>query len=171
VGSNRNIIGKLAIAAAVALTIGAMVFALTPRHLENAVADPSAAQAAESALLHNFNAQHFDAIYAGAADELKVGVRHNAAILAMKTNYARYGTIAIDKEALTTCYHEQVRMVRWWTSAKGDEATATFIWYVPEGQPAQLLMASLDPGHAPVDSAAYQTHRCETAHEPLAASG
>jgi len=160
--SKRKSIGKLAIAVAITLSLGATVFALTPRHRGAAIADPADAQAAESALVRNFNAQHFDDIYDGAADELRLGLRHNATISEMKDDYAREGAIALDREALTTCYHQQVRMVRWWTSTKGVENTATFVWYVPDGQPTQLLMASINPGHAPVDPASYQAHRCDS---------
>ncbi|PMS16988.1 hypothetical protein C0Z18_21200 [Trinickia dabaoshanensis] len=122
--------------------------------------DRAAAITAEGAMIRHYNAEDFDAIYDGAADALKSGVSRRLVTDAMKLTFDKFGVVVDDKEAATTCFPNQVRMVRWMKSANGSELTALVTWFVPDGKNAKLVSAQISPGHASFDPAIVRAHSC-----------
>jgi hypothetical protein len=122
--------------------------------------DRAAAVAAEGKMIRQYNAKDFDAIYDGAADALKSAVPRRQVTDAMKLTFDNFGAVVDDNEAATTCFPNQVRMVRWMKSASGGELTALVTWFVPDGKHAQLVSAQISPGHASFDPAIVRAHSC-----------
>ncbi len=111
-------------------------------------------------MIRQYNAKDFDAIYDGAADALKSGVSRQRVTDAMRLTFDKFGVVIEDKEAATTCFPNQVRMVRWMRSGNGDELTALVTWFVPDGKNAKLVSAQISPGHASFDQAIVRAHSC-----------
>ena len=111
-------------------------------------------------MIHQYNARDFDAIYDGAADALKAGVPRAQVTNAMKETFDKYGMIADDNAAATTCFPNQVRMVRWMKSGNGSELTALVTWFVSDGKTAKLLSAQISSGHASFDPDIVRAHSC-----------
>lgn len=122
--------------------------------------DRAAAIAAEGTMMRQYNAKDFDAINDGAADALRSGVSRRQVTDAMKLTFDKFGTVVDDKEAATTCFPNQVRMVRWMRSANGSELTALMTWFVPDGKNAKLVLAQISPGHASFDPSIVRAHSC-----------
>jgi len=78
----------------------------------------------------------------------------------MNTTFDQFGVITEDVEGATTCFPNDVRLVRWLKSSKGNELTAMVRWYVPDGEHAQLIMMQISPGHSSVDPKIVQEHSC-----------
>lgn len=122
--------------------------------------DRVAAIKAEDIMIRQYNAKDFDAIYNGAADALKAGVSRQQVTDAMKQTFDRFGAVVDDKEAATTCFPNQVRMVRWLKSENGGALTALVTWFVPDGRNAKLVSAQISTGHASFDPAIVRAHSC-----------
>ncbi len=110
--------------------------------------------------MRQYNAKDFDAIYDGAAAALKSGVSRQQATDAMKQTFDKFGVMVDDNEAASTCFPNQVRMVRWMRSANGSELTALVTWFVPDGKNAKLVSAQISPGHASFDPEIVRAHSC-----------
>lgn len=108
--------------------------------------DRQAALRAEALVVQRFNAQAFDAIYDDAAD-------------AMRAMLKAYGTIVEDNEGATTCFPDQVRMVRWLRSSNGTDLTQVSLWSTPGGD-AKLVMMRISPGRVSVDPEIVHRNRC-----------
>ena len=139
--------------------LGALIFRIRI-HAGSYVKDKRLAEAAERTLIQRFNGRQFDAIYDSSADATKRSVSHDQFIVAIQSDFDTSGLIVDDVEAATTCFPEQVRMVRWLKTSKGTEQTAMIIWYLPDESRAQLLMIQVSPGHAPVSSEIVKAHPC-----------
>ena len=122
--------------------------------------DRVAALKAEKTMIRQYNAKDFDAIYDGAADALKSGMSRQQVTDAMKWTFDKFGVVVDDDEAATTCFPNQVRMVRWMRSANGSQLTALVTWFVPDGKNAKLVSAQISPSHASFDPAIVQAHSC-----------
>ena len=154
---------KLVLLLVVLLFVGA-ILAATRIHPGYFAEDKIAADTAEALLIRRFNGQHFDAIYDSAADLFKTAQSREKVVAAMKEAFDLYGPITQDAGTATTCFPQQVRMARWLRSGKGDDLTGMFIWYVADGQNAQLLLFRLVSGHSPVSSAVAEANRCDSRH-------
>jgi hypothetical protein len=149
----------------VALIVGLLlVFFLTFLHLRihfGYYADDKAeVNAAEIKLIQQLNEQRFNDIYDAAADAFKAAQTRDKSTSVMKATYDLYGTITEDAEAATSCFPQQVRMVRWLKTSKGNELTEMSAWYVLNGKPT-LLMFQVNQGHSPVSYSAAHGHPCD----------
>lgn len=153
---------KWKIALALVVLLGATLFALGLRiHFGYFAEDRRAALRAETLLVQRFNAGQFDQIYDAAADAMRAAVPRERTVEAMRATMAAYGTIVEDQEGATTCFPDQVRMVRWLKSSNGSNLTQMSIWYTPGGD-ARLLMMQISPGHASVDPEVVNRNRCSS---------
>ncbi|VWC44501.1 hypothetical protein BLA13014_07159 [Burkholderia aenigmatica] len=145
--------------ALVALT-GIALFTLGTRiHFGYYADDRQAALRAEALVVQRFNAQAFDAIYDDAADAMRAAVSRTQAVDAMRATLKAYGTIVEDNEGATTCFPDQVRMVRWLKSSNGTDLTQISLWSTPGGD-AKLVMMRISPGHSSVDPEIVHRNRC-----------
>lgn len=135
------------VALALVALAGVAWFALGMRiHFGYYADDRQAALRAEALVVQRFNAQAFDAIYDDAAD-------------AMRATLKAYGTIVEDNEGATTCFPDQVRMVRWLRSSNGTDLTQVSLWSTPGGD-AKLVMMRISPGRVSVDPEIVHRNRC-----------
>jgi hypothetical protein len=125
--------------------------------------DKAAADLAERLVIERFNSRQFDDIYDSLADNAKKALSRGQAVDAMSATFELYGRITGDIEGATTCFPEQVRMVRWLKSSKGEDLTAMEIWYVPDRDKAELVMMKIAPGHSPVNPETVRAHSCSGA--------
>ncbi|MGS0895958.1 hypothetical protein ACVBGC_26005 [Burkholderia stagnalis] len=121
--------------------------------------DRRAALRAEAMLVQRFNARRFYAIYDTAADAMRAAVPRAQAVAAMHATLDAYGTIVEDIEGATTCFPDQVRMVRWLKSSNGTALTQMSLWSTPGGD-AKLPMMRIFPGRAGVDPEIVRRNRC-----------
>ncbi|PCE33003.1 hypothetical protein BZL54_07690 [Burkholderia ubonensis subsp. mesacidophila] len=122
--------------------------------------DKAAAVLAESRFVEQYNAQHFGEIFDGATDGFKTGVSREQLVAMLKYGFDLYGPLMGDEGAATTCFPEQVRMVRWFKSSKGSDLTVKLIWHVPDGKHARLAWLNLETGHAAFDPEIVKAHAC-----------
>ncbi|WP_254616458.1 DUF3887 domain-containing protein [Burkholderia metallica] len=148
------------IAAVVAVLICVGLFLVTKVHFGYYSHDKSLADDAERVAIQRFNSKQFDAIYDSFADNVKKTIPRRQALDAMNATFDRFGEITQDAEAATTCFPEQVRMVRWLKSSKGGDMSAMIIWYVPDEKHVELVMMQFVPGHSPVDPDIVRAHSC-----------
>ncbi len=149
---------KIAVAIAVLLSIGLLL--KLKIHFGYFADDKAASDSAEAVVIQRFNSGKFDAIYDSFADVAKKAVARKQAVDAMSETFDRYGSITEDIVGATTCFPQQVRMVRWLKSSKGDDLTAMMIWSVPDGEHAALVMMQIVPGHSPVNPETVRAHSC-----------
>lgn len=149
---------------ALVVTAGAILFLLGFRlHIGYFAEDRQAALAAEAQLIRLFNSKQFDAIYDQAADAMRATVGREQAVQAMEATIKMYGPIVEDVEGATTCFPDQVRMLRWMKSSNGTDLTQLSQWSTP-GDEAKLLMMNIFPGHDVADPEIVNRHRCAPRH-------
>lgn len=148
------------ITALVAVLICIGLFLVFKVHFGYYSHDKLTSDSAEKLTIQRFNSRQFDAIYDSFADNVKKVVPRKQAVDAMNATFDRFGTVTEDIEGATTCFPEQVRMVRWLKSSKGDDLSAMMIWYVPNGEHAELVMMQIVPGHSSVDPEIVRAHSC-----------
>ncbi|MBN3742330.1 MULTISPECIES: hypothetical protein [Burkholderia] len=148
------------VALALVALAGVAWFALGLRiHFGYYADDRQAALRAEALVVQRFNAQAFDAIYDDAADAMRATVSRAQAVDAMRATLKAYGTIVEDNEGATTCFPDQVRMVRWLRSSNGTDLTQVSLWSTPGGD-AKLVMMRISPGRVSVDPEIVHRNRC-----------
>jgi hypothetical protein len=148
------------ITAVVAVLICVGLFLVVKVHFGYYAKDKLNSVSAEHATIQRLNSRQFDAIYDSFADNARKAVPRRLAVDAMAATVDRYGTITEDIEGATTCFPEQVRMVRWLKSSKGNELTAMIIWYIPDEEHAELVMMQIVPGHSSVNPEIMRAHSC-----------
>ncbi|HDR8929805.1 MULTISPECIES: hypothetical protein [Burkholderia] len=151
---------KWKIAGLIAVLISVGVLMKLKVHFGYFAHDKAASLSAERVAIQRFNNKQFDAIYDSFADNVRKSVSRPQAVESMKETFDQYGSITEDIEGATTCFPEQVRMVRWLKSAKGNDLTAMMIWFVPDGEKAELVMMQIVPGHSPVNPETVRAHSC-----------
>lgn len=82
------------------------------------------AEAAELAVMQQFDNRRFGAIYVASADAFKHSIARAQGIDAMNATFAMFGSIVQDVERATTCFPEQARMIRWLKTSSGNDVTA-----------------------------------------------
>ncbi|QYD68243.1 DUF3887 domain-containing protein [Paraburkholderia edwinii] len=149
-------IGLVAIVVITGILVAAKVHVRFGRFAD----DKAAADAAENAMIRQYNERNFDAIYDSASDALKSELSRAQVTDAMKQTFDKYGVIGDDSAAATTCFPYQVRMVRWMKAENGTELTALVTWFVPDGKHAMLVSAQISPGHSSFNPDIVRAHSC-----------
>jgi hypothetical protein len=150
----------LKISAVMVVLLGSALLLMVKVHFGYFAKDKVTTDQAEKLVIQRFNSRQFDAIYEDFADDAKKALSREQAVDAMNATSELYGRITEDVEGATTCFPEQVRMVRWLKSSKGTDLTAMMIWYVPGGEKARLVMMQIVPGHSTVNPETVAAHSC-----------
>lgn len=141
--------------------VAALLLSRCHVHLGYFAEDRAAAVEAETVVMQRFNAMQFDKIYDDSSEAMKGAVTRDQAVESIRATFERFGTISEDREAAITCFPNQVRMVRWLKSSRGDELTQISAWDTPGGE-AKLIMMQISPGHQTVDLSLVNKHPCNS---------